>query len=82
LLGHGPTYGLPLRRLGRGPTPPERRYYLFGFWYERASVNRESGLRPLLEDVELNVYKISAECQVASYGAFASRLIRMRLIAM
>jgi hypothetical protein len=34
------------------------------------------------EDVELNVYKISAECQVASYGAFASRLIRMRLIAM
>jgi len=36
----------------------------------------------MLEDVELNVYKISAECQVASYGAFASRLIRMRLIAM
>jgi hypothetical protein len=45
------------------------------------SVRREHAT-VMLEDVELNVYKISAECQVASYGAFASRLIRMRLIAM
>ena len=47
LLGHGPTYGLPLRRLGRGPTPPGAPVNLFGFWYERASVNRGSGFQPL-----------------------------------
>jgi hypothetical protein len=60
--------------------------------YQPIEINIFNGLAPQpecqkcakssLEDVELNVYKIILECQVVLWGGFASRLIRMRLIAM